>query len=173
MLHVRAATQDDIPAITAIYADAVKHGTASFELEPPDAAEMACRQQAVIGAGLPYLAAELDGTFAGYAYAGRYHTRPGYRFTLEDSIYVAPHFHRRGIGRALLERLIALSTAAGFRQMIAVIGDPAKQGPSVALHAAYGFRLAGKLETVGFKHERWLDIVLMQRALGPDPTARP
>jgi phosphinothricin acetyltransferase len=173
MLHIRAATRADIPAITAIYADAVMHGTASFELEPPDEAEMADRQEALIGSGYPYLTAELDGALAGYAYAAAYRTRPAYRWTVEDSIYVAPKMRRRGVGRALLEQLIAASAQAGFRQMIAVIGDSTVQGPSIGLHAALGFRIVGTLDAVGFKHDRWLDTVFMQRPLGPDPTARP
>jgi phosphinothricin acetyltransferase len=173
MLHIRPATRADIPEIAAIYADAVAHGTASFELEPPDEAEMARRQQALLAAGYPYLAAELDGTLAGYAYAAAFRTRPAYQWTVEDSVYVAPDRHRRGVGRALLERLIAAAAGVGFRQMIAVIGDSPLQGPSIGLHTALGFRLVGTLDAVGFKHERWLDSVLMQRALGPDPTGKP
>ncbi len=173
MLHIRAATPNDIAPITAIYAEAVTHGTASFELEPPDAAEMARRQSALIAAGYPYLAAELDGTLAGYAYAAAYRTRPAYRWTVEDSIYVAPQAHRRGVGRALLGGLIEACARAGFRQMIAVIGDSPNQQPSIGLHAALGFRLVGTLDAVGFKHGGWRDTVLMQRALGDDPTARP
>jgi len=168
MLQVRAATPDDIPAITAIYAHAVAHGTASFELEPPSEAEMAQRQRALLTAGYPYLVADFDGALAGYAYAAAYRTRPAYRTTVEDSVYVAPHLHRRGVGHALLDRLIAASAQAGFRQMIAVIGDSVNQGPSIALHAALGFRLVGTLDAVGYKHRRWLDTALMQRALAPD-----
>jgi phosphinothricin acetyltransferase len=163
-LVIRAAGPADIADITGIYAHAVRFGTASFEIEPPDEAEMARRQRALIEGGFPYLVAEADGTVAGYAYAGPYRPRPAYRFSVENSVYVAPEAHRRGVGRALLERLIAAAQARGFRQMIAVIGD-ADQAPSIALHRAAGFRLVGTIEAVGFKHGRWLDSVLMQREL--------
>jgi L-amino acid N-acyltransferase YncA len=169
---IRAATEADIPAITAIYDHAVRHGTASFELEPPDAAEMARRQQALLEAGYPYLVAEADGAIAGYAYAGAYRPRPAYRFSVEDSVYVAPALHRRGVGRALLDRLIAEAEQRGFRQMVAIIGDSA-QVASIELHRAAGFRLIGAVENVGFKLGRWLDTVLMQRALGPGAAAPP
>jgi phosphinothricin acetyltransferase len=171
-LAIRPATPDDIPAISAIYAHAVRTGTASFELEPPGEAEMARRMDAVLGAGLPYLAAELGGEVVGYAYAGRYHARPGYRFTLEDSIYVAPQAHRGGVGRRLLTELITRAEAIGYRQMIAVIGDSANE-PSIGLHRALGFRLVGRFENVGFKFGRWLDSVMMQRALGPGAATLP
>ena len=162
---IRPAGPQDIAAITRIYADAVEHGTATFEIEPPDAAEMARRQQALLADGLPYLVAEQAGVVAGYAYAGRYHARPAYRWTLEDTIYVAPAFHRRGLGRLLMARLIVEAEARGFRQMVAVIGDSANAA-SIALHVAVGFRLIGTLQSVGFKHGRWRDTVLMQRPLG-------
>ncbi len=171
-LSIRAATAADIPAITAIYDHAVRHGTASFELEPPDAAEMARRQKALLDGGFPYLVAESDGVVAGYAYAGAYRPRPAYRWSVEDSVYVAPAMHRRGIGAALLGRLIAEAELRGFRQMIAVIGDSA-QTSSIELHAALGFRRIGAVENVGFKFGRWLDTVLMQRALGPGATVPP
>jgi L-amino acid N-acyltransferase YncA len=172
VIAIRAAGPDDIPAITRIYAHAVCYGAASFELEPPDEAEMARRQRALIDGGFPYLVAELDGALAGYAYAGPYRARPAYDWTLEDSIYIAEAAQRRGIGRALLERLLADSTARGFRQMIAVIGDSANL-PSTALHRAAGFTMVGTFTDVGFKFGRWLDIVLMQRALGPGATTPP
>jgi phosphinothricin acetyltransferase len=170
--NVRPATPSDIPAITRIYAHAVMHGTATFELEPPDEAEMARRMVAMLEAGFPYLAAEIGGTLAGYAYAGLYRTRPAYRFTVEDSIYVDPKIHRRGIGRALLKRLIEDCEQRGFRQMIAVIGDSA-QTASIEVHRALGFERVGNLENVGFKFGRWLDTVLMQRDLGPGATTGP
>jgi L-amino acid N-acyltransferase YncA len=169
---LRPATGNDITAITRIYADAVAHGTASFELEPPDQAEMARRQQALLAGGYPYLVAEMNGTIAGYAYAGAYRARPAYRWCVEDSVYVAPDYHRRGIGRLLLARLVEECEQRGFRQMIAVIGDSA-QTPSIALHAALGFDMIGTLRAVGFKHGRWLDTPLMQRALGSGDTASP
>src|SRR5215469_5518483 len=146
-LLIRAATAADIPAITAIYDHAVRHGTASFELEPPDAAEMARRRASLADAGYPYLVAEADGTVAGYAYAGPYRPRPAYRWSVEDSVYVAPSLHRRGIGAVLLGRLIVEAELRGFRQMIAVIGDSA-QTPSIALHRAAGFRPIGTVEHV-------------------------
>jgi L-amino acid N-acyltransferase YncA len=169
---IRAAAPNDIPAITRIYTHAVLHGTASFELEPPDESEMARRQRALIESGHPYLVAEADGTVLGYAYAGPYRARPAYRWSVEDSVYIAPDAQRRGIGRALLVRLIAESEARGFRQMIAVIGDSA-QVPSIELHRALGFRLVGTFAAVGFKHGRWLDSVLMPRPLGLGDTAAP
>ncbi len=169
---IRAAGAADILAISRIYAHAVRHGTASFELEPPDEAEMARRQRALLEGGFPYLVAELDGAVAGYAYAGPYRARPAYRFSVEDSIYVAAEAHRRGVGRALLDRLIVESEARGFRQMIAVIGNSA-QLSSIELHRAAGFRLIGAIESVGFKFGRWLNSVLMQRPLGPGASTVP
>jgi phosphinothricin acetyltransferase len=171
-IAIRAATAADIAAITAIYDHAVRHGTASFELEPPDAAEMARRRLALVEAGYPYVVAEADGMVAGYAYAGPYRPRPAYRWSVEDSVYVAPAMQRRGIGAALLDRLIAKAEQRGYRQMIAVIGDSA-QTPSIKLHRAAGFRPIGTIEHVGFKLGRWLDTVLMQRALGPGAAAPP
>ena len=138
---IRPAAAADVGAIARIYAHAVRFGTASFELEPPDEAEMALRQRALVEAGYPYLVAEIDSAVFGYAYAGPYRHRPAYRWSVESSIYVAPEAHRRGVGRALLDALIADAERRGFRQMIAVIGDAA-QVPSIALHRAAGFRLA-------------------------------
>jgi L-amino acid N-acyltransferase YncA len=171
-IALRPATPADIPAITRIYAHAVIHGTASFELEPPDEAEMTRRMQALLGGGFPYLAAENGSALLGYAYAGPYRTRPAYRFTVEDSIYIDPNAQRRGIGRLLLAQLIEESERRGFRQMIAVIGDSA-QTPSIEVHRALGFRMVGNFESVGFKFGRWLDSVLMQRDLGPGATTTP
>jgi phosphinothricin acetyltransferase len=169
---IRAATPTDIPAITRIYAEAVEHGTASFELEAPDEAEMARRLQALLDGGFPYIAAEIDGVLVGYAYAGPYRPRRAYRFSVEDSIYVDPGAQRKGVGRVLLKHLIEESERRGFRQMIAVIGDSA-QTPSIDLHRAAGFRMIGTVENVGYKFDRWLDTVLMQRTLGPGATAKP
>jgi L-amino acid N-acyltransferase YncA len=171
-LPIRPATAADIPAITRIYAHAVQHGTASFELEPPNEAEMAQRQKALLDGGFPYLVATSDGAVLGYAYAGPYRARPAYRFSVENSIYVAADAHRRGVGRALMDRLIAESEVRGYRLMIAVIGDSA-QTPSIELHRAAGFKLVGALEGVGYKFGRWLDTVLMQRALGKGMSAPP
>ncbi|MBN8956806.1 MAG: N-acetyltransferase [Rhizobiales bacterium] len=164
---IRPAGPADIPAITPIYAHAVRHGTASFELEPPTEAEMARRQQALLDGDFPYLAAEADGTLVGYAYAGAYRPRLAYRFSVENSVYVTPEMQGRGVGRMLLEALIVAAEGRGFRQMIAVIGDSAN-APSIGLHRALGFRMIGTIESVGFKFDRWLDTVLMQRALGPE-----
>jgi len=171
-VSIRAATAADISAITRIYAHAVRHGTASFELEPPDEAEMTRRQRALLEGGYPYLVAEADGAVMGYAYAGPYRTRPAYRYTVENSIYIAPEAQRRGIGRILLDRLIAESEARGYRLMIAIIGDSA-QAPSIELHRAAGFKMVGAFEAVGYKFDRWLDSVLMQRPLGKGSTAPP
>ena len=171
-VSIRPATPADIPAITRIYADAVKHSTASFELEPPDEAEMARRQRTLVDGGYPYVVAEIDDALAGYAYAGPYRPRPAYRFSVEDSIYVDPHAQRRGVGRVLLEHLIEECERRGFRQMIAVIGDSA-QAPSIELHRALGFRMIGAVENVGYKFGRWLDSVNMQRALGAGATTKP
>jgi phosphinothricin acetyltransferase len=169
---IRPATPADIPAITRIYAHAVRNGTATFELEPPDEAEMTRRMMALLEGHFPYVAAEIGGALAGYAYAGLYRTRPAYRFTVEDSIYVDPTAQRRGVGRALLKRLIEECERRGFRQMIAVIGDSA-QTASIEVHRALGFRHVGNIENVGFKFGRWLDTVLMQRELGPGATTKP
>jgi len=170
--NVRPATPSDIPAITRIYAHSVRHGTASFELEPPDEAEMARRQRTLLDAGYPYLVAEIDGTVMGYAYAGPYRARPAYRFSVENSVYIAPEAHRRGIGRGLLTALIAECETRGYRLMIAVIGDSA-QTPSIELHRVAGFKLVGAFEGVGYKFDRWLDTVLMQRPLGKGRSAPP
>ena len=171
-LSIRPASLADIPAITRIYDHAVQHGTASFELTSPDEAEMKRRMTALLDGGFPYLTAENGGELLGYAYAGHYRTRPAYRFSVEDSIYIAPQAQRRGVGRALLDQLIVEAESRGFRQMIAVIGDSA-QVASIELHRAAGFRLIGTIENVGFKFGRWLDSVLMQRALGPGATTKP
>jgi L-amino acid N-acyltransferase YncA len=170
---IRPAKPSDIPAITRIYADAVTHGTASFELEAPIEPEMARRMNDLTSKGFPYIVAESGGELAGYAYAGPFRARPAYRLTVENSVYVAPGSHRRGIGRALLAALIEASEKAGHRQMIAVIGDSTKQQASIALHAAAGFKHIGILPDTGFKHGRWLDTVLMQRAIGAGGTRDP
>ncbi len=146
-LSIRPTTAVDIPAITRIYAHAVKHGTATFELEPPDEAEMLRRFDKLRARSFPYIVAEVEGAVAGYAYAGAFRERPAYRFTVEDSIYIAPEMQRHGIGRALLMRLIEEAEAAGFRQMMAVIGDSAQAG-SIGVHRACGFEDAGVFKAV-------------------------
>jgi L-amino acid N-acyltransferase YncA len=163
--EIRAASAADLPAITGIYDHAVRHGTATFELIPPDLAEMTRRFDALIDAGFPYLVAALEGRAIGYAYAGAYRPRPAYRFTVENSVYLQPAIQRRGIGRQLLQRLIAESEQRGYRQMIAVIGDSANAG-SIGVHRRCGFEMIGTHPDVGFKFGRWLDTVMMQRALG-------
>jgi phosphinothricin acetyltransferase len=162
---IRASEERDLAAITAIYSYHVLHGLATFEIEPPDAAEMARRREQILAQGLPYLVAERDGRVAGYAYAALYRARPAYRYTLEDSIYIERGALGRGAGRALLEALIAACARAGYRQLVAVIGDSANAA-SIGLHAACGFRHAGLLQGVGFKFGRWVDSVLMQKELG-------
>ena len=171
-VSIRGVRPSDTFGITQIYADAVRHGTASFEIEPPDEVEMTQRIQALRADRYPYLVATHDRAIIGYAYAGPYRARPAYKWAVEDSIYVAPQFHRRGIGSLLLSSVIEESKALGFRQMIAVIGDSA-QTASIRLHERAGFTLIGTLRSVGFKHGRWLDTVLMQRALGKGDTAPP
>ena len=165
-IALRAAVAEDVAAIAAIYAHHVRTGTASFELDPPDTAEMMRRWRDVAGRGLPYIVAVAGDDVLGYAYAAPYRPRPAYRFTVEDSVYVRADAHRRGLGRSLLAELIEQSTRAGARQMIAVIGDAANEA-SIRLHASLGFRQLGVLASVGNKFSRWLDVVLMQRALGP------
>lgn len=164
-IALRAAAEGDLAAVAAIYAHHVRTGTATFELEAPDTAEMVRRWLDVTARGLPYLVAFAGGELIGYAYAAPYRPRPAYRFTIEDSIYVRADAQGRGVGRALLAQLIDDSARSGARQMIAVIGDAANEA-SIRLHAALGFRQVGVLSSVGNKFARWLDVVLMQRALG-------
>jgi L-amino acid N-acyltransferase YncA len=171
-MPIRTAEPRDIAAITRIYAHAVEHGTASFELEAPDEAEITRRYTALRDGRFPFLVADVNGQIGGYAYAGPYRQRPAYRFTVEDSIYIEPSMQRRGVGRALLQRLLAEAEAEGFRQMIAVIGD-SNQTPSIELHKALGFRMVGTFEAVGYKFGRWLDSVLMQKPLGKGATTIP
>ncbi|MEW6766855.1 MAG: N-acetyltransferase family protein [Pseudomonadota bacterium] len=171
-LKIRPATPEDLPAITAIYDHAVRTGTATFEIEPPDLSEMTRRYRALIDSNSPYLVAVSDAQIAGYAYAGTYRPRPAYRFTVEDSVYLAPEYQRRGIGAALLDELIVQSEKRGYRQMIAVIGDSANAG-SIAVHTKAGFEMIGTHPNVGFKFGRWLDTVMMQRALGAGGSALP
>ena len=173
-LIIRDSRAEDVPAIARIYAHWVRHGLASFELEPPAEAEMAARREALLAAGYPYLVATdaAGGRVLGYAHARAYRTRPAYRFAVEDSVYVAPDTGRRGVGRALLPALVARCTGLGFRLMVAVIGDSAN-APSIGLHAACGFRHAGLLPAIGWKHGRWVDSVLMTRPLGEGATTPP
>lgn len=162
---IRDSLDTDLPAIHAVYAHHVRHGAGSFELDPPTPEEMARRRADVLGNGFPYLVAERDGRVLGYAYANHFRLRPAYRFTVENSIYVAADGVGRGVGRRLLTVLIERCEALGLRQMVAVIGDSANTA-SIGLHAACGFRFAGVLRATGWKFDRWLDTVLMQRDLG-------
>ncbi len=165
MVLVREAREEDIPAITAIYAHYVRNETASFEIDPPDAGEMARRWAGVREQGLPYLVAESGGEIAGYAYVVPYRPRKAYRFTVEHSIYVDPRFARQGVGAALMKPLMETCERLGYRQMIAVIGG-SENTASIRFHSSLGFQHAGTLRGVGFKFGRWLDSVLMQRPMG-------
>ena len=175
---VRDATDADIPAIQSIYGQEVLHGLASFEEVPPTVAEMRRRRREILALGLPYLVAEIDGRVAGYGHAGPYRHRPAYRHTVEDSVYVGLEMRGLGVGGRLLGALIVACERGPWRQMIAVIGDRGNAG-SIRLHQRFGFREIGTLEAVGYKLGRWVDTVLMQRALGtgsgsaPEPPGTP
>jgi L-amino acid N-acyltransferase YncA len=169
---IRPSLPTDLPSIQAIYAHAVQHGTGTFETDAPDLPEMARRREAIVGAGWPWLVAERDGRVLGFAYAGPFRPRRAYRFCLEDSIYLAEEARGAGVGRLLLAELIARCEALGARQMLAVIGDSANAA-SISLHAALGFEPSGLLKSAGWKMERWLDVVLMQRALGQGAAVAP
>ena len=164
-LLIRPSAPSDLPAITAIYAHAVLHGTGTFELDPPDGTEMARRRDDVLDKGLPWLVAQAGDQVLGYAYANHFRPRRAYRFCLEDSIYLHADARGQGVGRLLLAELVGRCEAAGARQMLAVIGDAANAG-SIGVHAALGFEHTGVLKAAGWKFDRWLDVVLMQRALG-------
>jgi phosphinothricin acetyltransferase len=169
---LRTATPADIPAIAAIYRPTVLSGTASFELDPPDEAEMLRRFDGLREAGYPYFVAELDGRIVGYAYVSAYRTRPAYRFTVENSVYVAEEAQGKGIGTLLMRALIEASTARGYRLMVAVIGDSRNQG-SITLHRNAGFRFCGTIHSVGYKLGRWLDSVIMELPLGEGDRSPP
>ncbi len=169
---LRPAEARDIPGITRIYGHYVLYGLASFEELPPEEAEMRRRWQALKEKGYPYVVIEAQGEILGYAYAGPYRPRPAYRFSVENSVYVAPDSGRRGLGGMLLDAVVAACEAAGYRQMIAVIGDSANAA-SINLHRSRGFTEIGVFKDIGFKHGRWLDSVLMQRALGEGSTCPP
>ncbi|MHC1547417.1 GNAT family N-acetyltransferase [Phyllobacterium sp. K27] len=161
-IHIRPAQPADLEAITDIYRDAVLHGTATYEIDPPDLQEMTNRFHTLTSDGFPYVAAEQDGKVIGYAYASYFRARPAYWWMVEDSIYIAPEAKGKGLGKILIQRLIDDCTALGFRQFLAVIGDGHEGSASVRLHTKAGFRYCGKIEASGFKHGRWLDTVLMQ-----------
>jgi phosphinothricin acetyltransferase len=169
---IRPCQTADLPAVTAIYAHHVTHGSGSFELEPPSLQDMTQRHANVSELGLPWLVASRGDEVLGFAYAGQFRPRPGFRYLVEDSVYLHPSHTGQGLGVALLAELIRLCEQAGKRQMLAVIGDSANAG-SIALHARLGFRHAGVLQASGWKHGCWLDTVLMQRSLGPGQSCDP
>lgn len=169
---IRPSTSTDLPAITAIYAWNVTNGTGTFELEAPDQAETARRRDDVLSKGLPWLVAERGGQVLGYAYANHFRPRRAYRFCLEDSIYLAADAKGQGVGRLLLAELLSRCEAAGARQMLAVIGDSANAA-SVGVHRALGFEQVGVMKAAGWKFERWLDVVVMQKSLGLGSSSAP
>lgn len=169
---LRDSTPGDAEAIAAIYAHHVRFGLGTFEETPPSVDEIRQRRESILALGLPFLTAIVGERIVGYAYAGPYRTRSAYRYTLEDSIYVAAEAARRGVGRALLARLIERCDALGYRQMVAVVGDSDNQA-SIRLHAALGFEHIGIQPAVGFKHGRWVDSILMQRTLGAGAATSP
>jgi phosphinothricin acetyltransferase len=169
---IREASHTDLPFIQTIYAHHVLTGLGSFEEMPPSVDEMRSRHAEIVAQSLPYVVAEIDGRIIGYAYAGKFRTRSAYRYSVEDSIYVAPEAQRCGIGRQLLDELIARCTKLGYRQMMAVIGDSANHG-SIGVHAAAGFSEVARLPAIGFKFGRWVDIIMMQRPLGAGQSTLP
>ena len=172
MLLIRASRDDDIAAITAIYADHVLRGTGTFETEAPTVADMAARRADVLSKRLPYLVAVQDGKIAGFAYGNWFKPRPAYRYSVEDSIYLAPDLQRKGLGRALLAELLARCEAVGIRKVMAIVGDSANTG-SVGVHRAVGFTQVGTIDACGWKFGGWRDIVIMQKTLGPGDTQPP
>ena len=172
MTNIRPATDADITSITTIYAHHVMHGTGTFETTPPDEMDMAARRNDVLARGLPYLVLEETGAVVGFAYCNWFKPRPAYRFSAEDSIYLAPAAAGKGLGRLLLTELMAQAERCGVRQMLAVIGDSTNKG-SIGVHRSCGFEHTGILRSSGWKFERWLDVVLMQRNLGLGDSAAP
>ena len=172
MPTIRHSSDGDIPAITAIYQHHVLHGTGTFEVDPPSEADMAARRADVLAKGLPWLVAEQDGRVLGFAYANWFKPRPAYRFSAEDSIYIADDARGLGLGRQLLSELAAQAEAAGVRKLLAVIGDSANAG-SIGVHRALGFTEVGVLRSVGWKFGAWRDIVLMEKPLGAGDTTSP
>jgi L-amino acid N-acyltransferase YncA len=171
-MRTRMATVADAEALAAIYGHHVEHGFGTFEEAPPSPRDMAERLLAVTDRGLPYLVAEIDGRIAGLAYAAPFRPRAAYRYTVEDSIYIAPEQMGRGVGKQLLTQIIAICEGMGFRQMVAMIGD-SENGGSIGLHRACGFQPAGVMPAVGFKAGRWVDVVLMQRPLNGGADTQP
>jgi L-amino acid N-acyltransferase YncA len=169
---IRPSLDNDLPAITAIYTHHVLHGTGTFEIDPPSLADMAGRRADVLSKNLPWLVAVEDDTVLGYAYCNWFKPRPAYRFSAEDSIYLAPEALGLGLGRALLAELATQAERAGVRKLIAVIGDSANAG-SIGVHRSLGFEHVGVLKSSGWKFDRWLDVVLMDKALGHGDTTAP
>ena len=169
---IRPSRDEDIPAITAIYTHHVLHSTGTFETEAPSVADMTARRADVLSKGLPYLVAEQDGRIAGFAYGNWFKPRPAYRYSVEDSIYLATDVHRKGLGRILLAELLARCETAGIRKVMAIIGDSANAG-SVGVHLALGFEEVGKIKSCGWKFGAWRDIVIMQKTLGLGDTQPP
>lgn len=172
MPTIRPSRDDDIDAITLIYAHHVLHGTGTFEVDPPSVEDMRARRAEVLARGLPWLVAESDNQVSGFAYCNWFKPRPAYRFSAEDSIYLAPHANGQGLGRALLAELTTQAERAGVRKLIAVIGDSGNTG-SIGVHRALGFQHVGVLASCGWKFDRWLDVVLMERSLGLGDTTSP
>ncbi len=172
MTIIRPSTDTDLPEITAIYTHQVLHGTGTFEIDPPDLADMTARRADVLLKGLPYLVAadSVSGRVLGYAYCTWFKPRQAYRFSAEDSVYIAPDVHGKGLGRALLAELTAQATKIGVRKLIAVIGDSKNLG-SIGVHRSAGFTDVGVLKSCGWKFDQWLDVVLMEKALGLADTA--
>ncbi|MFT7324685.1 MAG: L-amino acid N-acyltransferase YncA [Rhodoferax sp.] len=172
MTLIRPSQAEDIPAITTIYVHHVRFGTGTFEIDPPSHSEMAQRRSDVLSKGLPYLVATQAGQLLGFAYCNWFKPRPAYRFSAENSVYIAPEAQGQGLGRALLAELAARAEQAGVRKLIAVIGDSANAG-SIALHQSAGFSHVGVLQSCGWKFDQWLDVVLMDKSLGRGDTCRP
>ena len=172
MITIRPSHDTDLPAITAIYGHHVRHGTGTFEIDPPSEADMATRRADVLAKGLPWIVAEDGGQVIGYAYCNSFKPRPAYRFSAEDSIYMAPEAAGKGVGRALLAELVAQAEAQGLRKLIAVIGDSANAG-SIGVHRALGFTPVGVLKSCGWKFGQWRDVVMMERPLGPGDSQSP
>jgi L-amino acid N-acyltransferase YncA len=172
MPTIRPSREDDVPAITAIYAHHVQHGTGTFEIDPPSPSDMAARRAEVLARGLPWLVLEEEGQVLGYAYCNWFKPRPAYRYSAEDSIYLAPGTQGRGLGRLLLAELATQAEAVGVRKLIAVIGDSANAG-SIGVHRSLGFEPVGTIRACGWKFDRWLDIVLMEKSLGEGDRSAP
>jgi L-amino acid N-acyltransferase YncA len=172
MIKIRPSQDADIQALTAIYSHHVLHGTGTFEITPPTEPDMAARRADVLSKGLPYLVAEDKSGVLGFAYCNWFKPRPAYRFSAEDSIYLAPQAHGKGLGRLLLQELMAQAERAGVRKLIAVIGDSANLG-SIGVHRSCGFTHVGVLGACGWKFERWLDVVMMECAIGQGQTTAP